>query len=128
GFSQAGQLASLSDATGGEIELVISSGVGANITWDGTGNIWDYLANDWTNGAGGQVLFHHGDNVRFTDSGVANPAVTLGAAVDPASVLVDSASPYSFLGSFKITAGASVTKNNSSTLTVLTANDFSGPT
>jgi autotransporter-associated beta strand protein len=128
GFSQAGQLAGLSDATGGEIDLVITSGVGANLTWDGTGNVWDYLTADWTNAVGVQLTFHHGDNVRFDDSGVANPVIAIGAAVDPASVLINSASPYSFVGGSKITGGATVTKNNLNTLTVLTANDYSGPT
>ncbi|MBC8095987.1 MAG: autotransporter-associated beta strand repeat-containing protein, partial [Akkermansiaceae bacterium] len=131
GFSQAGQLASLSSATPGQIDLVVVTGFGASLTWlgDGAGNLWDLVTSlNFTNSAGVVTNFHNNDNVSFTDAGAANATVNLAGPLAPASVLVNSTTDYTFQGAGSISGGGSLTKSGANTLTILTANNFSGPT
>ncbi len=72
-----------------------------------------------------------GDNVLFDDSATGPTAVTINtASVSPAALVFNnSAKNYTITsgGGFGIAGGASLTKNGTGTLTISTANSFSGP-
>lgn len=136
GFSQSGQLAYLTNNTSGnEIDLVVYSGTGANLTWvgDGANNFWDITTSpDWSNGTGASV-FHNNDNVTFNDSS-ANPTVVLYTNVAPGSLTITTtANNYNFnvnsSGNGAVVGGGKITINaNSTTVTVLAPLNNSGAT
>ena len=133
GFSQAGQLASLSSATAGEIDLVVVTGFGASLTWlgDSGANLWNLaLAANFTNSSGVATPFHNNDNVNFTDAGASlgNSAVNLAGSLSPASVTVNSTIDYIFQGSGGISGGSSLIHSGTDNLTILTTNSVTGPT
>jgi fibronectin-binding autotransporter adhesin len=129
GFNQSGSVASLSSATPGEIDLIVTPYIALNLVWQGNGgnNFWDVLTTaDWTNSSGVSVVFHQNDNAIFNDTS-SNLGVNLQGALTPSLVTVNSANNYALQGSGTL-AGGSLSKNNGGTLTVLTANSYSGPT
>lgn len=99
-----------------------------NLIWAGGlgGNAWDI--NNTANWNAGAEKFFDEDAVSFTDAGVANSPVDLGATVMPGSVIVDSTGAYEISGTGKISGTTGLTKNGSGTLTLSTANDYSGNT
>ena len=66
----------------------------------------------------------------FNDNGAANSPVNLVGALQPSAVIVGGTQPYEFSTSAagKISGGATLTMNNTSTLTLDTYNDYTGPT
>ena len=105
-----------------------------NLTWVGDGG-----ANNWDNGvsatwrsalapAGPAFTFLLNDNARFENVGGTNPTVNIVGSVTPNSVTVNSATNYTFTGSGSILGGSGLSKSNSGTLTILTTNDYTGPT
>ena len=54
--------------------------------------------------------------------------MNLTATLQPAAVLVNAAANYTFSGPGEISGTGTLTKTNSGTLTLLTANDYSGVT
>jgi fibronectin-binding autotransporter adhesin len=130
GFSQAGQLASLND-TGSEIDLVVVTGFGANLTWlgDGAANIWNLIgAMNFTNSSGVVTNFHNNDNVNFTDAGAANSTVNLSGSLAPAAVVANSSTDYTLQGNGGISGGSSLIKAGPDNLIILSTNNFTGPT
>jgi len=132
GFSQAGKVATLSDANPGEIDLVIVTQGGAVKVWQGDGgnNFWDVeTTSDWTNSAGAAAQFVQGDVTIFNDS-TPNTSVNLQAAVQPASVTVNGTQSYTFLtsGTGRISGSGSLTNNSTGTLTISTSDNSSGQT
>ena len=126
--SGTGQTAALSASTAGEIDIIVTTASGsANLVWTGNGanNFWDY--NTTSNFLNGVVIaaFNTNDIVTFNDAST-NQTVNLVGALIPQTVTVNSTSNYVFSGTGKLTSTASLAKTNSSTLTVLTTNDFSG--
>jgi autotransporter-associated beta strand protein len=116
----------------GQIALVVKSyRTSAAVTWTGGsgGNAWDLLVtSNWLNGAT-KDLFAPNDTVRFDDTGAANPVVNLAGDLNPASLVVDTASNYTFTGVGDIFGPCSLTKTNSGTLTISTVNNtFTGTT
>jgi autotransporter-associated beta strand protein len=103
-----------------------------NIVWLGGGadaDAWDVNTTlNWQNEVPVAAKYFEGDNVSFTDAGLANPAVDVTVAVAPGSVTVDSTGDYSFLGAGRITGSTGLTKGNTGQLTLGTANDYSGGT
>jgi autotransporter-associated beta strand protein len=133
GFSQSGQIAFLDDSTPGEISLVVGTASANKLTWIGdvnTGNYWDPYSLNWlTNTANFNTLtnFNNGDTVRFDDT-TNNFTVNLGQTLFPAAVVVDSTNDYVFANAGgKLAGSASLTKSNSGSLLVLTANNQTGP-
>src|SRR4029077_9603943 len=127
--NQSGSVASLSSATPGEIDLIVTPYIALNLVWQGNGgnNFWDVLTTaDWTNSSGVSVVFHQNDNATFDDTSP-NLAVNLQGALTPSLVTVNSANNYALQGSGTL-AGGSLNKNNGGTFTVLTPNSYSGPT
>lgn len=103
-----------------------------NLVWLGGGadpDAWDFNTTlNWQDEVPAAAKYFNGDNVSFTNAGLANPAVDVTAAVAPESVLVDSTGNYTFLGAGKITGNTGLTKVNSGQLTLATANDYTGDT
>jgi fibronectin-binding autotransporter adhesin len=140
-------------ASGGRLETADGQG-SFLVTYEaGTGasshylNLSDYLptAEPWSNATGNNLwdtgvsanfsvnsspsVFHTGDVVTFNDSNNNGYNVTLNAAVTPGSVVVNnSAGNYSFSGSGSIAGAGSLFKFGSSTLTLNTANTYTGGT
>ncbi len=116
-----------------ELELVLAGP--ANITWTNAGStyLWDTTtSSNWNNGTGAAV-FNSQDNVTFDDNNPsntsANYSVTLNTTVSPGSVTVNnSLGNYSISGTGTIGGTGSLTKSGSGTLTLSTANAYSGGT
>jgi autotransporter-associated beta strand protein len=101
-----------------------------NIVWDGNpvNNLWNSeVTTNWLN-AGALDYFIPGDSVNFTDVGGSNSQVILAGDLFPASVTVSSTSNYLFSGTGFIDGSTGLTKTNTGILTILTTNNYSGPT
>jgi autotransporter-associated beta strand protein len=126
-------------STPGVVYLDFTAGVTSvqNLVWASTSSpVWDTGASgtpNWNNaalGTGPNAVFYSGDNVTFNDAypGV-QPNVTLNVAAAPGSMNVSSnTTNYSITGSGKITGATGLNKTGTSTLTLGTANDFTGIT
>jgi autotransporter-associated beta strand protein len=120
---------SLTSSTNITLSIIRSA---ANIRWASTNNPeWDVtnLAN-WFNPALGTLdQFYNGDTVLFDDTPfvVTNINLASGIAVSPAAMTNDSsANNFAITGAGKISGAANLVKKGSSTLTLGTANDFTG--
>ena len=106
--------------TGQALQLVWQGGLG--------GNAWDVNTTaNWLNN-GNRDVFLNGDSVIFNATGAANAQVNLVGPLAPGQAIVDAVTDYTFQGSGKLTGLASLIKRGSGTLTVLTDNDYTGPT
>ena len=100
--------------------------------------VWrgDALANNWevngdANWSDEESLlypFHNGDAVAFDERGYSVPAVNLSGSLQPASVLVDSSTDYTFAGTGSLDGAMALTKLGGGRLIIETTNTFSGPT
>jgi autotransporter-associated beta strand protein len=128
GLLAARQTYKFDTSNSGAVNLVISGGP-ANLTWVGSnGASWDNSGGStaWYNTGTSQAdRFYAGDNVSFTNSH--SGTVTIGAAVQPGSVVVSG--NYTFSGSGKITGITAMTVQSGGTLTLAnTGNDYTGGT
>jgi len=117
--------------TATEVDLVVNL-IGAPSAWrgDGTLNQWDFTTANWRSN-GVPLLFVDGNFTVFDDTGFNTPAIDITAPVAPAAVTVNATINYtlgSVLGSGKLTGTATLIKTNSGSLTLLTANDYTGGT
>jgi fibronectin-binding autotransporter adhesin len=120
------------------IDLVVDS-VTAPIFWATGSGTWDIATSlNWKDAVTATTSYQEfatpygsfGDSVQFEDSlSAASPiTVTLDATVKPASVLAaNSAKAYSITGFGSIAGSGSLTKSGAGTLTLATANTFTGP-
>ena len=109
--------------------LALGTRAPTNLVWRGIGgNQWDTgVSTNWL--ANGAVeRFQPLDSVRFDDTGAAEPIVNLVGQLKPTSVTVAATADYTFTGTGYISWQANLCKSNSGTLTILTTNDFTGPT
>ncbi|MBO7684756.1 MAG: autotransporter-associated beta strand repeat-containing protein, partial [Kiritimatiellae bacterium] len=103
---------------------------GDTYTWqgDGTANAWDTTSLNWLLGAGVSA-YVAGAGALFDDTGSASPAVNISSRIAPVAVTVDaSAKNYTFSGTGGLTGAMSLVKRGTATLTVETANDYTGST
>lgn len=136
GFSQAGKSATLSDATSGEIDLIIADFASDTLTWSGTGpnNNWDLVGTlNWLNTNAAAWGYTNGDAVTFDESGAAQSTVSLQAVVQPASITVSNDTTYTFAdgtgnGGAKISGSTGLTKNGAGTVIIQTENNNTGST
>jgi autotransporter-associated beta strand protein len=101
-----------------------------NLSWRGTVDFnWNTGTSNWFDTVNlADSIFTGGDLVTFDDSGNnASPIVLVGSLL-PGSVTVNSALPYTFGGSGKISGATGLTKSNSGVLTIQNANDYIGVT
>ncbi len=120
--------ASLSLSDDGQLSLVIEGlRDAASVTWTGSeGSAWDLASTEnFVLESGDASVFVTGDNVTFDDSS-SQLTVSLSDELEPASVLVNSSSNYTFSGTGKIAGDATLTKQGSGKLTLSTDNTFSG--
>jgi fibronectin-binding autotransporter adhesin len=116
------------------IFLVVESAVRlpGDVVWVGNAlvNDWDTVnRTNWKNTATSQLdYFVTGDTARFDATGAAHPIVNLVGNNTPAAVTVDAAANYTFSGGGAISGAATLIKTNSGTLTITTANTYTGPT
>ena len=123
---------SLDSNTVPNINLNVSGGPAASLTWsgNGSGNVWD-LKNtlNWNAGSGANTeKFYSLDTVLFDDTGSALPAVNLVGSLLPGSVMINGTNNYTFNGTGKISGGNGLTMNGNGTLLLLTTNDYSDVT
>ena len=111
--------------------LLQVSGYNANLVWvGGSGNAWDIqITQDWLNN-GVADSFYTSDSVLFSNVPPANTSVVITpASVAPGTVTFNSTNNYVFSGTGGyITGSASLTKNGIGSVTLTTANDYTGGT
>jgi fibronectin-binding autotransporter adhesin len=120
---------SVTDGAGGTIDLIVS-GSNANLEWDGTtGSVWDVrTTSPWYNtGTSSADMYYQADDVTFNDRS-SYTTVDISTTVKPQSVTVSGTSNYTFSGTGKISGLTGLTKNGTGTLTINTANDYTGQT
>jgi autotransporter-associated beta strand protein len=113
--------------------LHVTGSVGPqSLVWQGgqNANAWDLTGTttNWLNVAS-PAVFYSGDNVSFTDAGAANQPV-INAFVTPGSlaVTVNSPNAYTFSGTGGIIGPTGLIKNGNGSLTLATANTYTGST
>jgi len=105
---------------------------GNSLKWSASGNsgVWDTGSSpNWINVSNSQqVVFNANDQVLFDDSVGAPTNVTVSGTVSPSVVTVNSsANNYTFGGSGSIGGAGSLVKQGSSTLTIVSPANFTGP-
>jgi autotransporter-associated beta strand protein len=124
----------LDTSTAHQVNVVVS-GNSANLKWAALAanlnSSWDISGTpNWLNN-GSSDVFYNGDAVTFDDSvaGVTNWAtIASGTVLLPFAVTNNSSlNNYTIAGAGKISGGASIMKAGTSTLTLATTNDFTGP-
>jgi len=114
------------------VTLIVGRTGGANLEWDSSGSsAWDVTNSyNWFNlGTSANDQFYNGDSVLFDDTAaITSITIAAGVAVSP-SVITNLSSDNNFAisGSGKITGAAGLVKDGTSTLTLSTTNDFTGP-
>lgn len=129
-FSLSGISGTLTNPPGQIAIIVNASRPPALLQWTGNGgnNFWDTGTTvSWRNDIIADK-FYFGDDVLFDNTGATNLTASLVGDQTPASVTVDATVDYTLTGAGKITGPTGLTKTNSGTLTILTTNDFTGPT
>ncbi|MEY4387903.1 MAG: toxins and related Ca2+-binding domain, partial [Verrucomicrobiota bacterium] len=107
--------------------LLTVAGSAANLLWTGVAPAWDINTSfNWTNTlAGTNDIFLDGDNVSFTDLGLATSPV-LNVTASPSSATFNSTGSYTLSGTGKISGAGSLTHSGSGTTTILTTNNYTG--
>jgi autotransporter-associated beta strand protein len=118
-------------STTNQINLVVSGGPSV-VEWNTTsGAAWDtFTSQNWSNETTHAFpdYFYAADTVVFDDAPGVVTTVGISGSVAPLSVTNNSSvNSFTLNGSGKITGTGSITKLGSSTLTIATANDFTGP-
>ncbi|MCX6874661.1 MAG: autotransporter-associated beta strand repeat-containing protein [Verrucomicrobia bacterium] len=99
--------------------------------WRVGDGLWDINTTaNWKNAGGTTVKYVDGDIVLLDDtaSGASPITITLNATVAPSSVTVNATKHYILTGSGGLTGAATLTKSNSGTLTLSSANTYTGTT
>lgn len=100
----------------------------ATVYWTGaTDGTWDYADALNFDNSGTQDFFVTGDHVVFDDAAHTTD-VTLVGDLDPEVVEVNSAKNFTFSGMGSLTGACRVVKNGTGTLTINTANTYTGTT
>jgi fibronectin-binding autotransporter adhesin len=113
------------------IDLVVTA-VNLPLKWATGSGTWDLVASNWKDNLGATTTYQEflglGDSVLFedTESGGSPITVTLNTRLTPASTTVGATKNYTISGTGGIAGAGSLTKSGSGTLTLTTANSFSG--
>jgi autotransporter-associated beta strand protein len=117
------------DSTPGEIQVHLT-GAPLELVWkgDGTVNRWDAgTTANWT-AVDVAAAFGQFDRVKFEDTGLNTPSISLAGFLEAGLVSVDSSKDYTFAGSGRLTGRSAITKAGTGVLTISTANDYEGET
>jgi autotransporter-associated beta strand protein len=112
--------------------LAVTSTTSANLRWiSGVSTIWDISTTaNWLNlDTGAGATFFPGDRILFDDTPgvVTSIMIGSGVAATPSALTNDSSlNNFTIFGSGKISGSLDLIKKGSSTLTLSTANDFTG--
>lgn len=123
----------LDNSIAGQINLIVTNGGNENLVWSSTSGstTWDTGGQpNWTDLAGRtNTQFFPGDSVLLDDTaGVVTNLTLDNGPVQPSSITNNSsANNFLISGLGKITGTTGVTKMGTSTLTLDTTNDFTGP-
>ena len=96
------------------------------LVWQGANlnTNWDLaITPNWTNSAGGFVVFNSGDKVTFDDSST-NPVVTMVGNLAPTSVTYNASQNYFFRGGGGLVGSGSMLVNGAGTLTLSNASTY----
>ncbi len=109
---------------GGVVQLVVT-GSSQTLIWDGFGTpTWDTTNTQaW---AGGAERFYTFDRVVFDDAGSVTFPVSLAGTVRPSGIVVSGSQDYVLSGSGAISGWTDLEKTGTGTLTLQTANSFTG--
>jgi fibronectin-binding autotransporter adhesin len=112
---------------GNNIMLEALPDTSSKLTWRGdVDGDWDVVGKlNWRNTNNVAVTFTNLDKVTFNDTGV-ETNINLTTDLTPATLLIDATKNYSFGGLGKLTGAMVITKTNTGTLTITTANDNVG--
>ena len=100
----------------------------STITWAGGLNgAWDLAGTANWRLSGSPDVFVPGDTVLFNDTGAARPAITLEVAAPVAGAAFSGSANYTLSGSGAIAGSGGLTKSGAGTVTLNTANTFTGP-
>jgi len=114
----------------GIVYVDVTGGQGSSLVWSSPNDsTWDSTTTNWTDlNSHAPSLFYSGDSVLLDDTAIIpNLVIPSGVAVYPTTIsnISDSAN-FSISGPGKISGTASIVKGGQSTLTIATANDFTG--
>ena len=127
----------LTDNGSGQIQLVVATVGNASLTWESLANaassIWNTSDINWTNSAANDLeAFINGDTVTFNNVGSDNTSVSLSGSLLPTGVNVAGTANYTFAttsgGKISGAMTNGLVKTGASTLTILTGNNYTGPT
>jgi autotransporter-associated beta strand protein len=103
----------------------------ASLVWlgDGSANLWNLSAANWTNGFA-LVPYYDGSDVVFNDTGSIAPAINLTITAQPHSIIFNNtvAKAYTLGGAGKISGTNGLTLQGGGSLTILNTNDYSAET
>jgi autotransporter-associated beta strand protein len=99
----------------------------ADISWTGSVNgTWDVeTTNNWTSGS--PTTYFDFDDITFPEAGTTTKTITLNAAVEPGSIVMDNTSTYAFSGNGSIFGATGFTKTGGGALNMNLNNTFTGP-
>ena len=111
--------------------IVELAGTPRDLVWkgDGSTNTWDTTSNQWLDdGMLPLTAFGPGDNVTLDNSGSASPAINVVGSQIVSGLTLNSTQNYTLGGTGSLGGTASLRKDGSGSLTIQTANTFSGGT
>ena len=120
------QTFTIDTSTANQVNLIVNGSAG-NLIWSGDGfaNAWDLGTFNWKHPVNPD-RFYTLDHVTFDDTGSTTPNVNLTTTLLPGAVTVNSSNDYTFAGAGKLSGATGITKQGTGTLTLSTANDFTG--
>lgn len=106
-------------------KYIFTAGAAGTRTWNTTDGDWEQGVD--TNFAEGDMLFYGGDTAIFNNPAIPS-TVTLWGALAPAAMTVNNVNGYTFSGSGSLTGAMTLTKTGTGSLTLNTANSYTGGT
>ena len=104
--------------------------IAQTLTWLASPATYSWNTSD-VNWTGGNGIYANGDAVTFNDTGSASSPINLAGTLSPVAVTVNTSSKnytFSTTGSGTISGSAPLLKSGGATLTISTANSYTGPT